>query len=834
MNPPTFLNLDDQITGNNRSNSDQSGEKSLKFDLFQNLFQYRIKNEQWVEERANEDWQNKVFKNSANFQGYDDIIWGKFIACVYKDPTTEKISSLIIDKTGFTHFNSTDISRSSQYYPAIENLDDEGKASKVKKCIAVSLLQKYSQLTEGEIAKLRIKGNCDTYDPIHVGNLVNNCKLINFCTPENIGKYIINSGGLQHRYIRSALLDVVYQNKESLQASNNKIVRYLGKQSEQLFDSLSEYSPEQVSEIYLPPLGDEAELKKISMVNESNLVKSIFNEFLTVQTKFSSILVDFLQHFLIPLRESVLAEKITGLSMIKLNRLFPPTIDEVTRINCMLADALKNAEPYGPLELLKACSIIIPYFYRASIRHEAATKNFRKDIKVFLRNFRSVIDNPSYYTELKLETIIRGPIDKLLNLKLIVDRLWKKKEWTLHEKEEARLYYNNIIYIINSFGHLKEPIQTNKTGVFTPTGKLLTELAKGWPPELQNRWFKRRIVGLFDIELTQNTESRGLLAIFSDYIVIISIKEAEKYYSKDFRKPLISDILMNSLINEVSLPENIPKLVVNYAFPIKDAYATIYDEKVLGLEIHGEKFHSMIVKIISNSATAKTVEHLVTRAKILGKSTGFHLFKASKRDFHLYSTIHEYDAYNSELVKSKFSLFLNIEPSSSFYKLNSLQTSIFATMVDENSEKEMIKMTVISANGKTIATKVAPENFLSQLFFQLAFEIPMYHSSILSSSIENILESNEYVLRNIGRSQKKIASSNIILNQTITEASLDENTLPIKKSISYGSITTFRSYASDIKDIKYIYETTIEKIGGTNPVSNERRKSKGSQIKKKY
>lgn len=100
---------------------------------------------------------------------------------------------------------------------------------------------------------------------------------------------------------------------------------------------------------------------------------------------------------------------------------------------------------------------------------------------------------------MKIESIIKGPQEKLLKLKLIIGRLWKSKKWRPKNQEMAKKCYNNIIDVIDSFGKLDSPLHSYSTRVFTPSGKILTELAKCWPVELQYKWLKRRVVGVYDV-----------------------------------------------------------------------------------------------------------------------------------------------------------------------------------------------------------------------------------------------------------------------------------------------------------------------------------------------
>lgn len=765
--------------------------ESMKVRLFENLLERHIKNRQWLKDRTGEEWVEKVFKEAAFYEGVDELIWGQFFICVYKDPQSTKLSALIIDKFGLSHFNPVDISPKSQFYPAIENLDPKERKSNVRKCIAVSLLQKYAQLPDGCIHRIQPNGLKFDYDPTHAGDLASACKLVDFCTPENAGKSIKSLGILGRRHVQSSLLDVVYESNSNNSEENNRMVFNLGEQLEQLFDPLSEYSPEQTEYIYKAPENDE------SLYQDNQLVKSILNELLELQMAFTLSLVEFLQGFLISLRVKVLNNEIEGLSTVKLNRLFPPTIDEVTRINCIFLDSLKSATPYGASEVLKACSVTIPYFYKAYTRHEAATKNFSKDIKLFLRRFQDLIPEKDVYTEMKIETIIKGPQEKLLKIKLIIDRLYEEKEWPEELQEEAQRNYNSVVEVIDSFGKLEVPLSSYNTRVFTPSGKILTELAKGWPVELQYKWLKRRIVGIFDVVDANDSSKRKLLVIFSDYVVFLDIARAELYYAADGKnRPQISDILMNSLINEVPLPPKIPKLTVNSYCFIDDVLVSLVEGNSIRIDAlrEGESF-STTFRLASNSTTASTVAELVVKAKILEKETAFHLFRAMQDNMTIYSTAHELEAYQNEKIKSRFSVFLNMKPSKDILHKNRLHLAIFLKFVTVG-QNEQIQLEALTSDERTRKATFPPEELVPALIEQLSIEIPVCYSSIYSPLYSILIEINDLLVKKIGHHFNPPIEEKDLANSDQASSFIRKH----EKKKSFGTITTYRSHVSDFKD----------------------------------
>ncbi|CAI4057133.1 hypothetical protein N7582_000784 [Saccharomyces uvarum] len=817
-----------------QENGGERHETHFKIKLFKSVLEASSKAGHSLldENRSLSKWADDVFTRSVIYHGSDDLIWGEFFICVYKSSTNNKLNAIIFDKLGTSCFQSVDISPDSQYYPAIENLSPTDQESNVKKCIAVVLLKRYPLLSRSDLSRImsNTSKKCD-YDPTHAGDLASSCQLVTAASPEDVGKWLFASGFLQNKTINSALLDVIYENNESTIELNNRLVFHLGEQLEQLFNPVTEYSPEQTEYGYKAPDDDRA------TESDDVLVKAICNELLQLQTNFTFNLVEFLQKFLIVLRVRVLNEEIDGLSTAKLNRLFPPTIDEVTRINCIFLDSLKTATPYGSLEVLKACSITIPYFYKAYTRHEAATKNFSKDIKLFARHFNKVIPERDIYTEMKIETIIKGPQEKLLKLKLIVERLWKSKKWEPENQEIAKKCYDNIIDVIHSFGNLDSPLTSYSTRVFTPSGKILTELAKCWPVELQYKWLKRRVVGVYDVVDIIDEKKKNLLVIFSDYVVFINILESESYYASDgSNRPLISDILMNSLINEVPLPSKIPKLKVERHCYIDEILVSTLDENSLRFDcLKGKDSFSVVCKLSSSFISSSIVADLITKAKILEKDTAFHLFKANRSHFTLYSTAHELCAYDAEKIKSKFALFLNIPPSEEILDMNNLHLAFFAKFAKEGDSNSLIRLDILTKHGNK-HVQITSNNIVSTIINQLAIEIPICYSSLKSPLVQDLLFVNANLIESLKLRLKEV-------KRNLPDVSKDNNSKASdvcnfdathEKKRSYGTITTFRSYTSDLKDSsaanKSKHTKEAKQISPVKPIKKAREGPKKSKI----
>ncbi|KAH3900493.1 Bud3p SCDLUD_003478 [Saccharomycodes ludwigii] len=709
-----------------------------------------------------------IFKDCCFLKGYESRVFENFIAIIFN--TTHKpdgFCCILFDKFGSTYHSNIDLSSKSQYYEAIQNLSPDARDN-IKKSAVVSLLQKYAFFSKKYPSFFN--DNKINFDPTDAGIAINKSTLINtntFLSPLKLGQLMCDNGCFHPRQLKSLLLDVVYENNTKAIDDNNKLVFHLGEQLEQLFNPLTEYSPEQTENVYKPPLVQEL----IIDVHDTDLINSIINEFVTLQTNFTVDLITFLQKFLIPTRVLVAKNEIKGLSLSKLNRVFPPTIDEVTRINCIFLDALKLASTFGSLEVLKACSITIPYFYKAYTRHEAATKKFHKDVKVFLQRYNTKIPNKDIYTEMKLETIIKGPQEKLLKFKLIIDRLWKEKKWdTEFLKREASLYYENVVRVIDTFGRISRPA-SYKNRVFTPSGKILAELADLWPVELQYKWLKRRVVGIFDVLDVNSMDRRSVIIVFSDYVVFLDVIDGDSYYNDNIdtntntnlligSKPLLSDILMNSLLNEMELPNNIPRLKVANYCNIKDVIVTSLNYNVLRFDIIKQNTH-LSYKLVSPNDTTQKICDIITKASILCKNTAFHLFKkdfptniksgryddevvhdsadASGVRIQTYVTAHEAEAYAKEKVKSRFAIFLNIPCHKKILQKYNVYLGFFATLTDD----DYVNLEVLSENDIYTTFKCPVTEYSEVVMKYLITDIlPNYYYSLQSPFLESILTIN--------------------------------------------------------------------------------------------
>ncbi|GMM32846.1 Bud3 protein [Saccharomycopsis crataegensis] len=683
------------------------------------------------------DWE-KIIPNAAYFVGSDKYLFGNLIAMVYEDPITEKISTVLIARHGENQYNSLTIDARSRYFPACENLLPEYRKSNVRRSLAITALRAYANLDvplrnvllENSVSALEGEEiNAFDWDETTAGDLATSMHLIVNKIPSQIGEKILNLGYLQQKFSNALMLDIVYIDNENEVDKNNKLVFLLGEQLDSLFDPLTEYSPESTEKIYKVP----SDPNTLQESNDNELTESIVQELVKVQTNFTKNLVQFLQNFVVPLRIKVLNNEIPNMTISKLNLIFPPTIDEITRINCIFLDSLKNASPYGSFEVLKACGTTIPYFYKAYMRHEAATKNFTQQLSYFFENYSAYLkpsaggDKPfidiEYFTKRKIDSLIHGSLN-LIKLKLILNRLMENSQWSASLRLRTEKYYKSAINTIDAFGRDKLKPYNNR--VFTPTGKLLTELASDWPTELQYGWLTRRVVAIFGGKnlLCNSFYDEDIIIIFSDHILFLAIDDKDFYRKQrdltksdnsDFpspgfyqhsndsnfkvHEPSIPDVLMHSLINQIPLA-NIPRLRVSGWADIGDVYPSTYNEgKMIQFFVLGSGIRKPSTTSSTNVESIKKYQindvnklnnglkliDLVNKAKILNKSSPFHLFKTKNLGLSIYSTAHEKSVYLDEKSKSPFALFLNMKVNKSLLFENDLFAGLSAHFVKNNT-----------------------------------------------------------------------------------------------------------------------------------------------------
>ncbi|PSK39773.1 hypothetical protein C7M61_001578 [Candidozyma pseudohaemuli] len=622
-------------------------------------------------------WQ-ELFPQAAFFAGFDEVLFGYVITVVYKNETTLKISAISITKFGCNIYENLMLDVRLRFWPACENLDPEHRDSNVRKALAIANLKNYNQLfynTESLHSR---------WDETNAGALASSMDVLTGRVPVQLGEKLLSLGLLQDHWISSTLMDVVYDSKTPLNGEvtieeNNKLVFALGKQMDQLFDPLLEYSPQAMDYHYNAPRNPQAPL-----LQNNTQIEKVLNELYDVQANYAMDLIAILQDLVNPLRAKVLSsDSSTGIQ--KVNLIFPPTIDEVCRINCILHDSLSRARAFGYVEIFQVFENILPYFYKAFVRHEANLRNFHNRLAKFLEVESKLMEstevNKRKFSARSIEAIVSGCILELPRIKLILKRLYddinleKSKLQNFentedHEKAVIDKAFNACIEIIDSFGYKEDqgekPVSNR---VFTPSGKLLTEIATEWPVELQYGWINRKVIGVHELKEVIPTPAHSqILIIFSDSVLFLDAFESENKTSI-----LVPSILMNSLINQKPLPKlsQFPLLKVKFWCSIADVLVKGYsrgEDTFLSFMAFGESGfrdrngHQLnpMQNFQVMDSTEETLMASLQKAKVLHKVTSFHLFSDKEENVLRFYSAHERQSYKSELSTSPIVMLLNL------------------------------------------------------------------------------------------------------------------------------------------------------------------------------
>lgn len=629
--------------------------------------------------RTTEEWL-QVFPSAAFFSGYDPVLFGYVVTVVYKNVSTSKISAVSITKFGCNVYENIILDSSSRFWPACDNLTPDHRSSNVRKALAISNLKNFNKLwnNRGIVEFTR------PWDETNAGALASAMRLMDGFTPSELGERLLSLGLLQVLSIDSVLIDIIYDNingGDRITAQNNALVSLLGTQMDQLFDPLLEYSPQSMDYTYVPPL----DANSSDPLLKSTLINEIVKEMLMVQTNYTMGLVDILQDLIIPLRVSLLLEVAIDSSpgSVRVNQVFPPTIDEIARINCILHNSLKAAHKYGYNEVFKVMANLLPYFYQAFVRHQANIRKFNQKLLKFLKRnnvFGDTLLNKKSYTAQQVESIITGSVFELPKIKLIVARLYdavlseQEKLDVITDNTELEHNYKIILETVDALGFNDEAAELPaKKRIFTPSGRLLLELAKGWPEELVYGWSSRKVLAVYEV-CAILSKGRELLVVFTDHLLFLEVAEPTAGTA-----PIkLADVLMNSLINKVPLPKLSynPDLRVKYWCNIDRLIVKVFDGvkgKSLSLTTYGGnsfKLRDQIKPTFSlvydfanqseSAATCSKIMNSITKAQILHKSTAFHLFKHSDKHLNRYYCAHDKLEYQTENMKSAIVIMLNI------------------------------------------------------------------------------------------------------------------------------------------------------------------------------
>lgn len=725
---------------------------------------------------------NPILDTSVIFYGHD-VLLGNIIIILYKTASdTRNLSSIVISRAGCDSFKSLNISSNSKYRPGILSLPLEMRKSKVRRSLAVSILKSFAKLSQNSITTLKIQAGIKhtqlDWDEINAGQLAAIMKPLDESKLIPVLGQINNFGYLSNETFDSFVVDTIYQDLPKLNDSNNTLAFLLGNQIEQLFDPLTEYSPEPTERAYKPPQN-----YKTKMIN-TPLMDQICQELINVQTNFTSLMVSVLQQFIVPLRIVVLKGQIPNYSTNKLNQILPPTIDEVTRINCIFLDMLKLAQPYGSYEILKACGTSIPYFYKALMRNQAATKNFRD-------NFLKLVNDLKACGREDLLGIDKGKINDIVysslhltKLRLIIHRLYKSNIWDSKIQSNVDQFIQSCDDTISSFAN--DTLKPYNGRVFTPTGKILAEIANGWPMELQYGWLTRRVVAIFDGTdlLCDDVQNRGVIVVFSDHILFLSIVD-DQYYSDYWQsstnlthKPSVSDVLMHSLTNETPFT-NLPNMKVKNWAKVNDLDASYFDNSTVKFYDSKSKDFLNIYKLDDQVLSCR-VSEIIARSKVLNKSQSFHLFlNNSTIDRNLYFVTHSSESYSQEETKSPILLLFNTVFNANSLLVEYPNAHCILTLNFVNESTIKIQGVSISHLDELINFEI-PVNDLERILSRLVLQLTSHINEISNPSKTEYISSindliNNFIIQHINRNETNLMNEKfkIISRSKITKTETD-------------------------------------------------------------
>ena len=650
---------------------------------------------QGLEEEV-EDW-IRALPKAAVFRGREDTFLGKIFIVVYKS-RYGKICTSSFTKFGIFFFDDLLLDSRSRFWSSCENLSPENRDSKVRRALAITCLKIFNQLFKNNGLSVGIKA-----DETTAGDIANKMDLVHEITPQEIGHRLLDLGLIQSSALTSFVADVIYDDvtngsPDVANSMDTAILKFIGKKLDLRCDLFSIYSPDVIESTYEVPKEYNG-----TFLFRRTLVDLIVQELITVQSNSSSTLTRLLEKLILPLRSYLRCLNSGDVSPI-VNTVFPPTIDEISRVSSILNDAIKKASNFGYREIFKALATLLPYYYEASVRHEASLKEFAPTLRTFfdLSYKRFLYDpklNPESFTINEIDSTIIGSLLELLRLKLIIERLWKKiMEEKIDSKcdiegdldlQETKSFFMQAVEIINAFG-INPPGLGQRGRTFTPSGKMLTEVATNWPFELYYGWLTRRIVGIFELKnITSYKDNHffEILVVFSDLVLFLKIIEESFYQKCEKHQETLSPshMLLHSLVNRIPIGSStLPKMEVSCYAPVDDIGATTYCSKSIDT-FEPKEYVRLITKkkegFYTNCAypvycahyevltpqeprrkkvQALQIIELINKAKLLSKHGWTQILHSETPNFSLLSGLQGVSTYAEESSKSPIVLGLGL------------------------------------------------------------------------------------------------------------------------------------------------------------------------------
>lgn len=621
----------------------------------------------------------------AVYMTAEDAVLGHVFAIVYRaHKGSHKLSVILIGAHGTSGYVDMRLDRTSRYFGACRGLAPSHYKSPVRRALAIAALRTYATMDKPLQQKLR--GSSDESAAAALGSRF---RLVYGKFPGAIGARVLDAGLISPKRIESTIIDIIYEDNDETIEQNNELVYLLGEQLEQLFDPLSEYSPEPTERLYAPPvkpMPNESQASASSgpshwddtLDAESKEVQDLCEELYLLQAHARGDILDLLQSSLIPLRIEVLKGRFPGISIARLNSVFPPTIDELFRINNIFYESLRSALPFGAFEVAKACGTTIPYFYRACMRHEAAVQKFSELLAELHADFPEIQEFMAKDDSEKIERVIHNS-SHLSSIKVILDKLIASKHWSTEESRQIDEFNAVADRTVKAFSEEsnskpRAPRKLKSSTSFSGTlngnkenqpsigGKLLGEILKDWPSELEYGWLNRRVVSVFDaVDVLEPEESlrqlHTVFIVFTDSLVVCRPSEPIPATSMSgLHVPSLGDMLMHAMLNKAPLDKNLPPLRVIAWAPILDVQFASYNKR------HLYVFSPGIVgsfELLQPDSDSNNLVTLLAKAKITTKVQPFHLFKISGPQTSIFSTVQELQGYQQEVNRTNVALFLS-------------------------------------------------------------------------------------------------------------------------------------------------------------------------------
>ncbi|KAF5121286.1 hypothetical protein DV495_004406 [Geotrichum candidum] len=381
---------------------------------------------------------------------------------------------------------------------------------------------------------------------------------------------------------------------------------------------------------------------------------------------------------------------------------------------------------------------------------------------------------------------------------MVLDRLVKLVQWRYDEVANVEEFYQSAVGTIDSFGK-ESCISPYDNRIFTSTGKLLVEISKGWPKELEYGWINRRVVTIFDAVgvMQDQPDILNVVFVFTDSVVVIKPQEPISVTSDSgIHKPSVADMLMHSMINSVPLP-NMPELnVVGWA-PIENVYmAEVEGAQSLAMYITGAGFvksdtdssNLELFRLISPDVTASSIINFLSKAKIMNKTQPFHLFLNQQQHFSIFATVQEYQGYVNEVKKCPIAIFANMHIPDNTLDAHGLVACIGTQIFDT----EHVSITVMSKLAYNIHKIVLKTEFSAAIASQVS-HLYIKESERVSDTSSGHNTSRSSLLPAVVTGQRTATNSVVSVAGWSTDKADKENTTHIE-DLTAISLDTTRSF----------------------------------------